>query len=115
MVVSKGNNKITELRIILQRESQNCENRNDPDLVQAFQFYCWRRPEYPEKTTDLPQVTDKLYHIMVYRVHLAWVGFELTALVVIGTDCTGSYQSDYHTITTTTAPKSYHKKIEKES
>jgi hypothetical protein len=20
----------------------------------------WRKPEYPEKTTDLPQVTDKL-------------------------------------------------------
>ena len=25
------------------------------------QFYWWRKPEYLEKTTDLPQVTDKLY------------------------------------------------------
>ena len=33
-----------------------------------------------------------------------WTVFELTTFVVIGTDCTCSCKSNYHTITTTTAP-----------
>jgi hypothetical protein len=33
-----------------------------------------------------------------------WMGFELTTLVVKGTDCTGSCKSNNHTITTPMAP-----------
>jgi hypothetical protein len=34
---------------------------------------------------------------------LSWAGFQLTTLEVIGTDCTDSCKSNYHTITTTMA------------
>ena len=34
---------------------------------------------------------------------LSWTGFELTTLLVIGTDCTGRCKFNCHTITTTTA------------
>jgi hypothetical protein len=53
-------------------------------LYRGGQFYLERKPEYTRKT-----------------------GFKLTTLVVIGTDCIGSYKSNYHTITTTTALQGY--------
>ena len=61
-------------------------------LSAIFQSYrgSWRSVllmEDPEKTTDLSQVTDKLYNIILYTS--PWFRFELTTSVVIGTDCIG--------------------------
>jgi hypothetical protein len=54
-------------------------------LYHGGQFYWQRKPEDSEKTTNVTQINNKLYHI-------------------IGTDCIGSCKSNYHTIMTTMAP-----------
>jgi hypothetical protein len=69
-------------------------------LYPGNKFYWWMKPEDPEKTCL--KLLTKLYHIILYTS--PWSRFELTTSVVIGTDCTCSCQSNYHTITTTTSP-----------
>ena len=57
----------------------------------------WRKP---------PTCRKSLTNLITYCIEYTcpWTMIELTTLVLIGTDCIGRCKSNYHTITTTTAP-----------
>ena len=71
-----------------------------------IQFISWQSVLLMEETgvpgeNHWPAVSyrHELCHVMLYLVHLTSFGFEFTTmLVVIGTDCIGSYKSNYHSI-----------------
>jgi len=77
-------------------------------LYRGGQFYWWKKPEYPEKTTDLSQVTDKLYTTMLHQVNLVISGIRNHN----ANDWTDSRKSNYHTITATTAPQKCFKTVQ---
>jgi hypothetical protein len=73
---------------------------NNISAIAWSSVYCCLKQEYREKTNDLSQITDKLDHIVLHRVHLAMKG--VSTLEVKGSDCTCSYKSNYIANMTTT-------------
>ena len=44
---------------------------NNISVISWWSVLLFEETRVPRETSDLPQVTEKLYHIMLYRVHLA--------------------------------------------
>ena len=64
-------------------------------FIDGWNLSTWRKP---------PTCRKSLINFITYcwiEYTSSWAGFKLTTLVVIGTDCTYSCKSNYHTITTT--------------
>ena len=70
-------------------------------LYHGSQFYWWRKLKCPEKSTKaVASHWQTLSHKCCIEYTSPWTGFKLTTLVVIGTDCIGSYKFNYHAIMT---------------
>jgi hypothetical protein len=51
-------------------------------LYHGGHIYWWRKPEDPEKTIDLSQITDTLYRIMLCTSHVCNVGVSLIFIYI---------------------------------
>jgi hypothetical protein len=93
-VIRTLGNEILLLSSIILTQWQNV------DRILLLNSYCVRG------VLQFPSLIQTVSHNVVSSTpcKLQYMGLELTSLVVISTDCTGSCKSNYHTITTTTAP-----------
>jgi hypothetical protein len=80
-------------------------------LIQLYVKNCFSPGTqfFPTKKSDRHNINEMLLKVALINITLTLTlredqDFELTTLVVIGTDCTGSCKSNHHAIMTMTAP-----------